>query len=101
MPVSEWTTKRGLRPRAFMGWKKFIVSGVGGNADNAGHTLFVGEFFDKWAEAGVTCRLTGAINEAVQGTTILATEVVLYGTPYLVLRTISSLFRPSNLTIES
>lgn len=57
--LGEFTTKRGLRPRAFMGWDKDMLIGWG--AVNQGHLGFVERFFDKWAHhvepEGLPCSL--------------------------------------------
>ena len=45
--LGEFTTKRELRPRAFMGWDQDMLIGWG--AVNQAHLGFVERFFDKWA----------------------------------------------------
>jgi hypothetical protein len=45
--LNEFVNKRGLRPRAFMGWDKDMLIGLG--AVDQGHLGFVERFFSKWA----------------------------------------------------
>lgn len=45
--LNEFVNKRGLRPRAFMGWDQDVMIQWG--AVHQGHLLFVETFFDKWA----------------------------------------------------
>ncbi len=49
VPVTEFTQKRGIRPRAFVGWNKNCTIAWG--AFDQQHVTFLESFFDKWANA--------------------------------------------------
>jgi len=47
VPIAEFTGKRGIRPRAFVGWSKNVT--IGWATFNQQHSTFIASFFDKWA----------------------------------------------------
>jgi len=64
--VDEFTGKRGIRPRAFLGWKNNVT--IGWVTFNQQHATFIGSFFDKWANGrdsqGLPLGIKAAIGEA-------------------------------------
>ena len=66
VPVTEFTGKRGIRPRAFVGWNKNCTIGWG--AFDQQHCTFIPSFFDKWAHSvdlqGQHLGIRQAINSA-------------------------------------
>lgn len=51
MKITDFTQKRGIRPRAFMGWnrKKVFSSVLGGSQLNPDHSTWVSTFWNTWA----------------------------------------------------
>jgi len=66
VPMNEFIGKRGIRPRAFLGWDKNCTIGWG--AFDQQHNTFIGSFFDKWRNAvdeqGLPYGVQRAITEA-------------------------------------
>ena len=55
MTGSDFIDKRGIRPRAFMGWSRKKMSGLlGGYIFNTDHATYVSTFWNKWAERNVS-----------------------------------------------
>lgn len=51
MVITDFTQKRGVRPRAFMGWnrKKLFTNILGGSQLDDDHEAYIADFWDKWA----------------------------------------------------
>ncbi len=83
--ATEFSTKRGLRLRAFLGWDKNCT--VGWAAFDQQHNTFIGSFFDKWAhatdEAGLPLGAQGAINAANPLLWNQKPHLVIHGCPDL------------------
>ena len=73
MRTTDFTAKRGIRPRAFMGWNREKASGMGiiaGGGMNTDHMNYITAFWSTWAARNPTTG--GPINGVKQAVTAAA-----------------------------
>ncbi len=92
MKGTDFGTKRGIRPRAFMGWNRSKVIGTGilsGGAPYPPHVDYINTFWQTWAARNPTNGpqndLTASINAAVSNAPNASLGMKLYGTEDLVI----------------
>ncbi len=83
MSVADFTQKRGIRPRAFMGWNRKKVVGTGilsGGSLFPPHMEYIGKFWDWWGNGGSGGRnVSDAIDQAKQTAPNGALGMTLFG----------------------
>ncbi len=89
MVITDFTHKRGIRPRAFMGWNRKKVVGIriiAGNQLYTPHAQYITKFWDWWSNGGTGLRpVKGAIDQARNTAPLAAEGMVLYGAEDLVI----------------
>ncbi len=91
MVATDFGGKRGIRPRAFMGWnrKKVFTAVLGGSQLHPPHQTYIITFWDKWAEQDQNGRpvrdITQAKDAAANAAPNAALGMVIYGAKDLVI----------------
>jgi hypothetical protein len=90
MTGSDFLNKRGIRPRAFLGWSsKKIIGLLGGYIFNNAHATYITTFWSKWAErngsGGPKNNITQAIATAKAAAPEASLGMMLYGANDLVI----------------
>lgn len=91
MTALDFGEKRGIRPRAFMGWnrKKGFTSVLGGNQLWPPHMNYITTFWSKWAErdagGGPKNNVTQAVQAAKDAEPMAGLGMVIYGAKDLVI----------------
>jgi hypothetical protein len=90
MAASDFLDKRGVRPRAFMGWSRKKLAGLlGGYIFNTDHATYVSTFWSKWAErdgsGGPLRDIQAAIQQAKTAAPASSGGMKLYGANNLVI----------------
>jgi hypothetical protein len=89
MIVTDFTQKRGIRPRAFMGWNRTKSVGthiIAGNQLYPPHADYIGAFWNSWINGGGgLSSVEEAISDAAAAAPLAAGGMVLYGAEDLVI----------------
>lgn len=82
MVITDFTEKRGIRPRAFMGWNRKKVVGthtIAGNQLYTAHAQYIAAFWEYWTQPPGNRPVRDAIRHAADVAPLAAEGMVLYG----------------------
>jgi len=88
MVIIDFTEKRGIRPRAFMGWNRKKVVGthiIAGNQLYTPHAEYIMAFWRYWAEPPGDRPLKDAVKHAEDTAPLAAGGMTVYGAEDLVI----------------
>jgi len=88
MVITDFTQKRGIRPRAFMGWNRRKVIGtdvIAGNQLYPPHAEYITAFWRFWAEPPKDRPLKTAVEHAEKTAPLAAGGMSVYGAENLII----------------